>query len=80
MVDLAAADVKMELHWQIKKCVKKIQEKDPEMWRRFETRRKYLQDVLHIHLHDDVLPLSNVVAFARHYLLDKESALVNGNK
>lgn len=54
-----------------------IQVKDPEMWGRFAARRNYLRKVLHINLHDDVLPMSNAVAFYRPYLLDKDSAFVN---
>ncbi|WP_455426528.1 M24 family metallopeptidase [Dryocola sp. LX212] len=48
----------------------------PALWQRITARRAYLIDVLNIHLHDDVLPLSNTVGYLRPYLLAKETALV----
>lgn len=49
----------------------------PELWQRISARRNYICDVLNIHLHDDVLPLSNTVGYLRPYLLNKELALTN---
>lgn len=48
----------------------------PELWQRIQNRRAYIRDVLHLHLHDDVLPLSNTVGYLRPWLLNKASALV----
>ncbi len=48
----------------------------PELWQRITARRAYIRDELNIHLHEDVLPLSNTVGYLRPYLLDKETALV----
>ncbi|NIY49352.1 M24 family metallopeptidase [Cedecea colo] len=47
----------------------------PELWQRIAARRAYIRDELHIHLHEDVLPLSNTVGYLRPYLLDKTTAL-----
>lgn len=49
----------------------------PELWQRISARRNYIRDVLNIHLHEDVLPLSNTVGYLRPYLLNKELALTN---
>ncbi len=48
----------------------------PELWQRISARRKYIRDVLNIHLHEDVLPLSNTVGYLRPYLLNKDLALI----
>jgi Xaa-Pro aminopeptidase len=48
----------------------------PELWQRISARRDYIRDVLNIHLHEDVLPLSNTVGYLRPYLLNKDLALV----
>ncbi|RPH29106.1 M24 family metallopeptidase [Buttiauxella warmboldiae] len=48
----------------------------PELWRRIHSRREYIRNVLNIHLHEDVLPLSNTVGYLRPYLLNKAQALV----
>lgn len=48
----------------------------PELWKRFEERRKYIKEELNIKLHPEVLPLSDTVGYSRPYLLNKESALV----
>ena len=48
----------------------------PELWQRILSRRAYIRDELNIHLHEDVLPLSNTVGYLRPYLLDKRTALV----
>ena len=53
-----------------------IEEKYPLLWKRFIRRRKYLEDVLHLHLHDEVLPLADTVAYYRPFFLNKECALV----
>ncbi len=48
----------------------------PALWQRISARRKYLDEVLNIQLHEDVLPLSNTVGYLRPYLLNKGQALV----
>ncbi|MFB0712247.1 M24 family metallopeptidase [Buttiauxella noackiae] len=48
----------------------------PELWQRISARRDYICEVLNIHLHEDVLPLSNTVGYLRPYLLNKDLALV----
>ncbi|MCE0801749.1 M24 family metallopeptidase [Buttiauxella sp. S04-F03] len=48
----------------------------PELWQRISARRNYIRDVLNIHLHEDVLPLSNTVGYLRPYLLNKDLALI----
>ncbi|MCA1922094.1 M24 family metallopeptidase [Buttiauxella noackiae] len=47
----------------------------PELWQRISARRDYIREVLNIHLHEDVLPLSNTVGYLRPYLLNKDLAL-----
>ncbi|OAT15928.1 M24 family metallopeptidase [Buttiauxella noackiae ATCC 51607] len=48
----------------------------PELWQRISARRNYIREVLNIHLHEDVLPLSNTVGYLRPYLLNKDLALI----
>ncbi len=52
----------------------KIQAAYPELWGRILTRRTYIRDVLKINLADEVIPLSNTVAYLRPFLLAKEKA------
>ncbi len=54
----------------------KIQKEAPEMWKRILKRRNYLENELHIQLHDDVLPMASSVAYLRPFLLNKEMAMV----
>lgn len=53
----------------------KIQTAYPALWERIAARRDYLRDELNIHLSDDVIPLSNSVAYLRPFLLAKDRAL-----
>lgn len=53
----------------------KIQTAYPALWERIVTRRRYIRDVLKINLADEVIPLSNTVAYLRPFLLAKEKAL-----
>lgn len=53
----------------------KIQAAYPELWARITTRRDYIRDVLKINLADEVIPLSNSVAYLRPFLLAKDKAL-----
>jgi len=47
----------------------------PSMWNRIETRRKYLREELGINLSEEVIPLSNSVAYLRPFFLKKNFAL-----
>ena len=53
-----------------------IREKYPELWSRFMRRRQYLEEILHLKLHQEVLPMADTVAYYRPFFLDKERALV----
>lgn len=53
----------------------KIQQEAPEMWQRMMNRRKYLEEELHLHLHEDVLPMASSVAYLRPFLFNKEMAM-----
>lgn len=52
-----------------------IEIKYPKMWQRIQDRKEYLQRELGIQLSEDVLPLSNTVAYLRPFYLAKEYAL-----
>ncbi len=52
-----------------------IQAQDPEMWERMLERRAYIKNELGIQIHEDILPLSNMVAYLRPYLLAKTKAM-----
>ena len=52
-----------------------IEKSYPEMWKRIEKRRDYLQKELHIALHEDVLPMASTVGYLRPYLCDRERAM-----
>lgn len=53
-----------------------IQRDYPELWQRISTRRHYIINTLGIDLSDEVIPLSNTVAYLRPFLLNKQLALV----
>ncbi|MBO1307746.1 M24 family metallopeptidase [Enterococcus sp. 669A] len=55
---------------------KEIKEQYPELWARIEGRREYIRNELNIPLSDDILPLSNTVAYLRPFFLAKDQALV----
>lgn len=55
---------------------KELQVKYPDLWKRFMRRRKYIEEILHLKLHKEVLPMSDTVAYYRPFLLDRERALV----
>ena len=46
----------------------------PDMWARIEARRAFMRDALGIHLHDDVLPLSNMAGFLAPFVLSPDVA------
>lgn len=56
---------------------KEIAREYPAVWERIVKRRAYMQEVLGIRIHEDVLPTSMATAYLRPYLLKKEMALVN---
>lgn len=51
-------------------------EKYPEAWRRIETRRAYMLDVLGIKLKPETLPLSNLAGYLPPFFLSPKSVLV----
>lgn len=48
----------------------------PACWRRIQMRRNFMQDVLGINLHEDVLPLSNTPGWLAPYALEPAQAFV----
>ena len=52
-----------------------IRAKYPDTWARFERRRQYVRDVLGINLGDEVLPMSDILAYYRPFLLSRGNAL-----
>jgi Xaa-Pro aminopeptidase len=53
----------------------RIQHVYPALWQRIETRRRYLREEIGIQLSDEILPLSNSVAYLRPFFLAKDLAL-----
>ena len=47
----------------------------PELWQRIVIRRRYLIEVLNIQINEELLPLSNTVAYLRPFFLAKSQAL-----
>lgn len=58
------------------KLRREICDKYPSVWERIAKRRQYLEKVLHLSLHPEVLPLSDDVAYYRPFFLDKKRALI----
>ena len=56
---------------------KAIAKEYPAVWERIVKRRAYMQEVLGIRIHEDVLPTSMATAYLRPYLLKKEMALAS---
>ena len=48
----------------------------PELWQRIQRRRTWLKEVVNAELREEVLPLSDTVAFLTPFLLSKRQALV----
>lgn len=48
----------------------------PQLWQRIQRRRQYLQEVINVRLGEDILPLSDTVAFLTPFMLSKNLALV----
>ncbi|MFR2740509.1 MAG: adenine deaminase C-terminal domain-containing protein [[Clostridium] innocuum] len=51
-----------------------IKKQYPDSWERMLKRRTYIQDVLGIQLHEDILPLSSMVAYYTPYLMNHDYA------
>lgn len=51
-----------------------IKKQYPNSWERMLERRTYIQDVLGIQLHEDILPLSSMVAYYTPYLMNHDYA------
>ncbi|WP_455810644.1 M24 family metallopeptidase [Pseudomonas graminis] len=47
----------------------------PALWNRIETRRRYLREEIGIKLSEEILPLSNTVAYLRPFYLAKDQSL-----
>lgn len=50
--------------------------KYPEVYRRIESRRKFMSEVLNIKIKEEILPLSNIAGLYRPFMLNKDKALV----
>jgi hypothetical protein len=48
----------------------------PDLWRRVQARRAFMQDVLGIKLDDSVLPLSNIAGWLPPWALDLDTAFI----
>ena len=48
----------------------------PELWQRIQQRRTWLKEVVNVGLREEILPLSDTVAFLTPFLLSKRQALV----
>lgn len=54
---------------------REIQENYPDLWSRFVRRRNYLRQVLNINISEEILPLNDIVAYYRPFLLNHKLAL-----
>ncbi len=52
-----------------------FEHKYPEAWARIQARRRFMQDVIGIHLKPEVLPFSNIPAYLPPYLLSPHMAM-----
>lgn len=59
---------------------KAIRDRYPAVWERIGKRRQYLEEVLHLSLHPEVLPLADNVAYYRPFFLNKECAFIMEGK
>jgi len=53
-----------------------IKTKFPDVWSRFVRRREYIGGVLGIEMSPDVLPMSDILAYYRPFLMSREKAFV----
>ncbi|MFB8550528.1 M24 family metallopeptidase [Enterococcus casseliflavus] len=60
-----------------RKLREQIKRDYPNLWDRIQTRKEYLINVLNINLTEEILPLSNTVAYLRPFLLSKNTAFCN---
>lgn len=67
---VAVADAKLQAD---------IRQDYPQLWARIVERREYIKTVLNIDLSDDVIPLSNTVAYLRPFFLSKDKVLAIRN-
>lgn len=51
-----------------------VKQQYPDVWKRIEDRRNYIKNVINIDLSDDILPLSDTVAFYTPFFLNKTLA------
>ncbi len=58
------------------KLREEIAQEYPDLWKRMQHRREYIEQVLGIPLPEDVLPMCSTVAYMRPYMLRKDAALV----
>lgn len=54
---------------------KEIAENYPELWQRFQERRKYIIEEFNIHLGKNVLPMASSLVYLRPFLLNKDKAM-----
>jgi len=54
----------------------RIRALSPQTWSRFERRRKYIKEVLGINLAEEILPMSDLLAYYRPFLLQKDQIMV----
>ena len=54
---------------------KEIEQEYPALWQRIKNRRAYLIEELGIQISEEILPTSNITAYLRPFLLDKDSVL-----
>ena len=59
---------------------KQIEREYPELYQVFLERRRYITDVLHINISEEVLPMSDIVAYYRPYFLNHSLAFVKRSK
>ena len=58
-----------------KELQKEIKENYPEMYDNFMKRREFIKTQLNIDISEDVLPMTDTVAYYRPFFLDKKQAL-----
>ncbi|NLJ85256.1 MAG: hypothetical protein GX322_02350 [Firmicutes bacterium] len=54
----------------------RMKDEFPEVWARFQRRRRYIQDVLEINLREEVMPMSDILGYYRPFLLNPDLAFV----
>jgi hypothetical protein len=54
----------------------KLAQAHPDVWRRIQARRDFMQDVLGIRLKPEILPFSNTAGIIQPFALDPNQAMV----